>query len=462
MFSLRRVIVLSLFLTMISTVLMSTGVFAYRLNRAAEASKVERLRGMTEAAWLVLDDALRGREERRNAAWSALQAYQPELIGALVLDRNGAVLFSRGELAPFGDAGTKALSGKERFRCWRATTHGVGGADTTGRTASPIIASLSLRNIQGPAEDGCLLMAFAYRSETVLQSRDLWYTAGLLLLVGLAGMLLGVWVLTRHLLVPLRTMSDQVDQAAQSGQVFAPLPIDRPDEIGRLARAFRTFQGTLAEWKQRATRLERTVDRRVSEETRRIHEELSRVERKAWTDPLTGLANRRLFDEKIAGLVDAERRRGRDVSMVMMDVDHFKHVNDTLGHAAGDDLLRFTAELLRQCLRGNDLAIRMGGDEFILVLPATSALDAAAVAQRTIRLFNQRTSLMRLTPRPSVSAGVASLAQTGAATAVDLARCADEALYQAKRRGKNQVAVYDEASGACPDRSGAAASAIPS
>jgi diguanylate cyclase (GGDEF)-like protein len=120
----------------------------------------------------------------------------------------------------------------------------------------------------------------------------------------------------------------------------------------------------------------------------------------------------------------------------MIDLDHFKKVNDTLGHAAGDTLLQFVGQLLRECLRENDFAIRYGGDEFLLILPGVSVDNALRLIRRIMAMFAQRAKMIApIDPPPTMSAGVASIRHSQPATPGDLLEAADEALYGAKHRG---------------------------
>ena len=154
-------------------------------------------------------------------------------------------------------------------------------------------------------------------------------------------------------------------------------------------------------------------------------------------DELTGLANRRLFNEMFVRDLAAARRHGHPLSLVMADLDRFKHVNDTFGHDAGDRVLRTFAGLLKQASRKEDLPARWGGEEFaVLLLPETSPTGASLFAERMRTEFEE--SLHDgLEWRFTASFGVAGLGPGGSGD--DLLRCADEALLQAKRSGRNCV-----------------------
>jgi diguanylate cyclase (GGDEF)-like protein len=161
----------------------------------------------------------------------------------------------------------------------------------------------------------------------------------------------------------------------------------------------------------------------------------------ASTDSLTGVANRRHFMEAAAQEVARFRKEGVPLCMLMVDIDHFKHINDTYGHPVGDATLKAMVASLRQLIRCNDLIGRLGGDEFAVLLPGADLPRAAQVAERI------RSELTRIaiegSPRPAaftVSVGVASLRETADDLEQLLTR-ADEAMYQAKNAGRNRVVV---------------------
>lgn len=169
------------------------------------------------------------------------------------------------------------------------------------------------------------------------------------------------------------------------------------------------------------------LDRRDAELTRDL-------ERLATTDDLTGCLNRRAFAERLAAEIARADRYGTPLSLVIADVDRFKELNDTSGHAVGDAALALAGEVLRTGSRQTDLAARIGGDEFTLLLPGTSLEAAGWQAQR---IFDPEG---RGVGRLTFSAGVASVDET-VRTADDLFREADRALYHVKRTGGRGVAL---------------------
>jgi diguanylate cyclase (GGDEF)-like protein len=157
------------------------------------------------------------------------------------------------------------------------------------------------------------------------------------------------------------------------------------------------------------------------------------------TDPLTGLLNRRYIEERLSEELNRSERSGEPLSFLMLDVDEFKTYNDRFGHPAGDEALRMVGAILRQNLRGADVAVRYGGEEFSVLLPATSIDEAEAIAQR-IRTHVERTDFPKR--KVTVSIGAASMSsQVG--TVTDLISAADKALFRAKESGRNNVQIYD-------------------
>jgi len=161
----------------------------------------------------------------------------------------------------------------------------------------------------------------------------------------------------------------------------------------------------------------------------------------ALTDPLTGLHNRRYLESHLASLVGQALARDRELSVFMIDIDHFKAINDTHGHDAGDDVLREFARRIRKNVRGIDIACRFGGEEFVVAMPDTDPALARAVAERLRISVASEPFLVAGGSRAipvTVSVGLAALERAGDAPDRMLKR-ADSALYAAKREGRNRV-----------------------
>lgn len=165
----------------------------------------------------------------------------------------------------------------------------------------------------------------------------------------------------------------------------------------------------------------------------------------ATTDPLTGLKNRRAFFENGEKYLSIARRYRTDLSVLLIDLDHFKRINDSHGHHVGDEALVACAELLRRMTRNEDTVARIGGEEFALLLPDTNRLGAAVLGERIRAAFERERFLLGGQPLAlTVSVGLASFGADDAETLDQLVNIADRRLYLAKQNGRNRLCVNDE------------------
>ena len=176
-------------------------------------------------------------------------------------------------------------------------------------------------------------------------------------------------------------------------------------------------------------------------ETKLAHEELERM---AQYDGLTNLANRRAFDERLKGDWSLSQRNKKPISLLFMDIDHFKQFNDIYGHQAGDDCLVTVAETIKgQCLRPSDFAARYGGEEFTIILPATDKGGAHVIAERIRKAvygIDWKHSGNSAADRVTISIGIATMTpERGQIDGSILIKAADGALYKAKELGRNRI-----------------------
>jgi len=165
-----------------------------------------------------------------------------------------------------------------------------------------------------------------------------------------------------------------------------------------------------------------------------------RLELLSITDGLTKLHNHRYFQDELAKAFDESHRYERPLSLAMIDIDFFKKVNDTYGHAVGDEVLKTVAKLYGDSVRSTDLVARYGGEEFAVMMPETALEDALTFAEKIRSLVESAPIDTQAGPVPvTVSLGVASYPFTRVASSKELIVAADKALYRAKRNGRNQV-----------------------
>lgn len=191
-------------------------------------------------------------------------------------------------------------------------------------------------------------------------------------------------------------------------------------------------------------RLNRELEERVQERTRELENLNERLNELSVTDELTGLRNRRFLDQQLEQEVGRAWRSGRPLSVAMLDIDHFKPVNDTYGHQVGDECLRLVGEILHASLRSpSDTGARYGGEEFVMILPDTECDDALAVVERVReRIHASRVESDGVVLELTMSAGVTCCRVDDSVTPDQLLAEADEALYRAKETGRDRVCVY--------------------
>jgi diguanylate cyclase len=176
-----------------------------------------------------------------------------------------------------------------------------------------------------------------------------------------------------------------------------------------------------------------------------LRQRLNQAEKLASLDPLTSIANRRRFEQFVAMEIDKSHQDGTPLCLIMTDIDHFKKVNDTFGHSAGDRVLKAFADLLTNNVRGSDLVARYGGEEFAIVLPRTPMGNAFVIAERIRSKFELHggpdETLVNEFGRLTASFGVAEIRE-GEPPSVLIER-ADQMLYEAKNKGRNRTLTWN-------------------
>jgi diguanylate cyclase (GGDEF)-like protein len=260
------------------------------------------------------------------------------------------------------------------------------------------------------------------------------------------------------------TMADVHERLGQNAQALAMLRLWQERHVERALQASEArFQAAALQTEvlRLQVRLDATeASRRETERARAELEAANRaLERKvrevqalqealrqqATRDFLTGLFNRRHLDDVLPGLLALAQRDGQPLSLVIIDLDHFKDVNDALGHAAGDRLLAEFGRLLDGHCRKSDIACRYGGEEFCLLLPRTGAAAAQRKCQALLKDWSQAAGATATARPRTFSAGVAESRAPATVTAQALLRAADDALLRAKRSGRNRVLVHEGA-----------------
>ncbi|MEP7276261.1 MAG: EAL domain-containing protein [Betaproteobacteria bacterium] len=269
---------------------------------------------------------------------------------------------------------------------------------------------------------------------------------GALTVVGLLVILAVVTtlLLTRRLVAPMRRLM-RAARAVGSGRLDVYVPAKSSDELGLLTHTFNHMTQRLAESQAQVGNYQKTLEEKVTQRTKELEVATAHAYKLAQHDILTGLPNRSLLNQRLKQILAQALRDNLQVACLFLDFDHFKRINDTLGHDAGDQLLQSIAQRLTRAVRESDTVARLGGDEFVIVLPQLDAEDGTvevmAVISRIRESFKEPFHLSDQIPTLTCSIGVA-LYPADAPDAVELIKQADTAMYAAKESGRNAFRFF--------------------
>ncbi|MDO8453729.1 MAG: GGDEF domain-containing protein, partial [Sulfurimonas sp.] len=233
-------------------------------------------------------------------------------------------------------------------------------------------------------------------------------------------------------------LPDAMKDLASGGRSFrlSPIMINR-DEIACMYDSYETTRLKLLKGDIFTQLYKNQKDIELKSKQR----ENIKLEEMAFHDILTGMLNRRKFEELSALEIKQSKRYNRDLTLLMLDIDHFKNINDTYGHAIGDEVLKHFANICKHIAREADIVARIGGEEFVIILPETDIEGAYNFSERLRKeVFNSSVTIESQTIKYSVSIGIASLKEDKDVKTI--LQKADEALYEAKESGRNTTIVY--------------------
>ncbi len=249
-----------------------------------------------------------------------------------------------------------------------------------------------------------------------------------------------------HIEAAVDRILDHVDQVSRSASGYTEAISDFSDQLQykKSAEDVREIVSGIVEetrrMEERTTELEQRLQE-SSEEVAELKANLEEVQNEAMTDTLTGIANRRRFDQELQDRTADAVEEETPLSLLLLDIDHFKQFNDNFGHLMGDQVLKLIARSLTQSVKGRDLPARFGGEEFAIILPETQLEAACTVANQIRMLISRRNVVKKSTGeilcKVSVSIGVGEYRPGEPLD--NLIRRADEALYAAKENGRNRV-----------------------
>ncbi|MDH5516866.1 MAG: diguanylate cyclase [Gammaproteobacteria bacterium] len=272
----------------------------------------------------------------------------------------------------------------------------------------------------------------------------------IILLIAMGEFLALSFIIMRPVSIISKSLDDQVHD---DGQIIGKIPITSKDEFGDLASRFNNLSENLnsanRELKSRVDYADaqlvknNIILKKQAQELQVMNKEFKKL---SITDPLTSLFNRRYFEEALESEMKMSVRHKETNSLIMVDIDHFKSVNDTFGHEAGDIVIKEVSALMTKMLRSTDVVCRIGGEEFVSLCKRADKQSALELAEKLRKAVEQhRMNIDGTELSITISIGVVTLSPDNREThAANICRYADIALYESKNTGRNRVVHYDD------------------
>jgi len=352
---------------------------------------------------------------------AGLQLYLTNSAGDFLIhpDPSQAFAFDRGQVARLTDtfpaAAAMVRDGQDRRQELVTTATPAGGA--------PVVAAFVRQPMSELRHEDEFILGLAQPLAVVLKDSDDLGRVSVRIVVAFSALaVLLAALLARALTRPLHQMVDAVRRFPE-GRPGARLPSDRSDEIGLLARSIGDMQD------------------QIRAQFANLEQKQGELDRLASHDSLTGLHNRRFFLDRLEHAMAHARRSGTELALLYIDLDNFKTINDELGHAAGDHVLRTLAQRLKHVVREADTVARIGGDEFIVLIEGPADEDAiAAVAHKVLEVLSQPVPHAERDLACGASIGASRFPKDGA-TDIELIAAADQAMYRAKSEGRMRICL---------------------
>jgi len=397
----------------------------YTSDRAALEQVLQGLATHRDVAYATVLDAKRAVIAERRFGETMGEANVPPLPPDLAAPKFGQVR----ELE-------HAIAGRRYLELYAA----VGGGSDAAKAIAPAAEGAG-KGAAAPV--GYLRLGLSFDRQRDEMTAQILGTLTVILLLTVVAVIASL-LLTRRLVAPIRRLM-RASRAVGAGRLDVYVPASSSDEMGLLTHTFNHMTQRLSESQAEVANYQRTLEDKVAQRTKELEVATAHAYKLAQHDILTGLPNRSLLNQRLRQIFAQAQRAGLQVACLFLDFDHFKRINDTLGHDAGDQLLQSISQRLTNAVRESDTVARLGGDEFVVILPgldpAHATFEIMTVLQRVRDSFQAPFRLSDQTPTLTCSIGV-SVYPLDAVDPVTLIKQADTAMYAAKEAGRNAYRFY--------------------